>query len=697
MKQNFWKSMSIIFLAVAVSFGSSCGNKEENYPESKYKNMYQETQATEIMTEGVTWPEGQALPTFAPIAGKLDVIDVSTRSANVQTMLVTLQGIVNRKTPRIFLWHGSDDLEKWPEEFGFEYEITKNEKDIVEKYKSEIKGLIVWDRRNDYTLNLATTLAGLNDAMVVTKKQAETYTAEPFNFPIIENLCGVFEDKYEMYEYMYENVWPECTKRTIVSLDPSESQHFCHLRDMAVAVKAAVLWLDPTQDRDKELLKKFLGDCDYTNCYITGWWPDEGEGVTLGCNFGIPTIPSDYFVNYTVYSSMSRELEIKETPKKPELENKIYIAFIISDGDNIQYIQHFMKRDTMSWLSEDRGKIPLSWTVSPAIYDAAPQILNYYYKTATDNDLLICGPSGLGYGYLQLFSDLENGADVFGHYVKMSDNYFWKTGLNFVTLWHELTKEQEDILGNNWRSLLALSTYRPQLGKEDSGTIGSAVKFRNIPAYAHSTDEIYNEIKSEMDKFDGSRPVFLCPQAVAWDISVTDLVEFSDKLKAEYGDTVEFVRADHLAMLYAEYSGVNYNISLRCDSVTASGEDEGFEASNAVDGSFSKNNGWKSSKEGDKWLTVDLKEEYRISRYVLKNAQTGYYDAGLNTKAFKIQASTDGENWTDIDWEYENTSSIIDKDVERFIARYIRVYIIDPGADGVARIQELEIYGKRAG
>ena len=35
----------------------------------------------------------------------------------------------------------------------------------------------------------------------------------------------------------------------------------------------------------------------------------------------------------------------------------------------------------------------------PLLIDAAPAILNYYHATATENDLLIAGPSGVGYFY----------------------------------------------------------------------------------------------------------------------------------------------------------------------------------------------------------------------------------------------------------------------------------------------------------
>ena len=31
-------------------------------------------------------------------------------------------------------------------------------------------------------------------------------------------------------------------------------------------------------------------------------------------------------------------------PPKPPLQNKIYVAFILSDGDNLQFVEHLMRK-----------------------------------------------------------------------------------------------------------------------------------------------------------------------------------------------------------------------------------------------------------------------------------------------------------------------------------------------------------------
>ncbi len=645
---------------------------------------------------------------MAYVADNLDAIYITRITEDTRSMLASFQGIINREKPRVYLYGSNDVNEKWADEMGASYTITKDEDEIILKYKDEIKGLVVWDKKQRHTLNLATTYAGLNDVMVVTERLAEKYTAEPYNFPIVEDYRGRFEDSYEVYEYLYDNLWKDCSKRLVMGLSPYAGGHTCHSRDLAVAAKCAVLWIDLVdvvnnddgtsteveKPEDIALLDKFFRDCTPGEAYYAGWWVSEGKGIEVSSKYGIPTVPADFYENYTIYAGASRELDIPTVPAKPELEGKYYIAFTISDGDNMQYCQHFMKTHSNMWGNSKRGEVPISWTCSPVLYDAGPQILNYYYRTATENDFLIAGPSGVGYTNPVLWESEDGNNDNYLKYIKLSDSYFRRTAFNFTTVWHQVNDAQAALIRDNWGSLLGYSTQSTMSGQRDYTPIGNGiVKIQTSPPYDGNVERVYDLIRKQLDGYSGRTPRFMMPQLIAWEAGVEDIVDMAEKLKDEFGDKIEFVRVDHLCMLYSEYMGSIYNASLQAENVTASGVDEGSDARKIVDGSFAKNNGWQCSDSGDKWITIDLKEEYKLSRYILQNAATGYYSKELNTKDFKIQASTDGENWTDIDSVTGNTSNIVDKITDEFTARYVRLYITDPGADGVARVQEFEVWG----
>lgn len=133
-------------------------------------------------------------------------------------------------------------------------------------------------------------------------------------------------------------------------------------------------------------------------------------------------------MNATVYAGMSQPVHYPKVSKMPELENKIYLALFLSDGDNVQYCQHAMSQ---LWDKEGRGSIPINWTISPGLVDFGPALLNYYYDTATENDCFASGPSGLGYS---LIYDSHNyiwnsdSGEAISPYVKWTQQYLEKVG-----------------------------------------------------------------------------------------------------------------------------------------------------------------------------------------------------------------------------------------------------------------------------
>ena len=114
----------------------------------------------------------------------------------------------------------------------------------------------------------------------------------------------------------------------------------------------------------------------------------------------------------------------------------------ISDGDNIQYCQHAMAK---IYGQSGRGKMPMNWTISPALADFSPQMLNYYYGKATQNDCFVSGPSGMGYA---MPYDAHNARwntatySAFVPYAKLSQRYLEKAGLRVVTIWDEVNASQ---------------------------------------------------------------------------------------------------------------------------------------------------------------------------------------------------------------------------------------------------------------
>ncbi|MEH7502258.1 carbohydrate-binding protein [Neobacillus drentensis] len=172
--------------------------------------------------------------------------------------------------------------------------------------------------------------------------------------------------------------------------------------------------------------------------------------------------------------------------------------------------------------------------------------------------------------------------------------------------------------------------------------------------------------------------------------------QFTVKARDEAGNVSE--ASSLLKVTTLAYDPAPLNLALN-KTVTANGSIAGYEPSKAVDGSATSGKKWSSNTIGDKWLMVDLRENYDISRWVVKHAGEGGDTLSLNTKNYKLQGSLDGTVWSDLDSVEGNVSNSTDRYISKTNVRYVRLYITTPqnaAETGTANIYEFEVYGRSA-
>ena len=124
-------------------------------------NHYTPVSTHQSIESGIVWKDGQMLPHFATPVSRLDGFDMKQAQlkAEEKNMLLALQGIVNRRQPRIFLFeHGSEGKYKWPRLLNLTIdELAAGEHlQLVAKYKDEIKGVILYNpEKSEHYYNLA--------------------------------------------------------------------------------------------------------------------------------------------------------------------------------------------------------------------------------------------------------------------------------------------------------------------------------------------------------------------------------------------------------------------------------------------------------------------------------------------------------------------------------------------------------------
>lgn len=483
---------------------------------------------------------------------KVDWVAVQQNNSSAEMYLfASLKGIVNKTQPRIFSYEGDAFAEgpyTWLQSLGLGYTEVSDKWTLITKYRNELSGIIIYDPNQIHTVNLATMLAKSRGALIASPALSARLTAAPYNLPVLLDLRGQFTSKLQVYQTLYSTYWPNIDHRLIIGLNPDV--HKAALREYATALGAAVIWLDPNVAAESTLLNSFLSSMP-AGSNVMGWWPEEAPGVQRASQYGIATIASDWCANLTMHSGTSRTVNLKQPPAKPALQNKIYVAFILSDGDNLQYIEHLMRK---LWNNADRGSVPMGWTLSPAMLDAMPGALNFYSQTATANDNLISGPSGYGYAYPNSWPNQS----LLDQFVAKTENYNKRAGFRVITIWNTITGGINQNVGQSFAA-----NAPTLLGLTAQNTGGGLTIYNNsLPGmalscnYCTSEQAMKDHIATASSGWNGTSPRFVIIQAQPWtDIKPTNFKNVAASLNSNY----IVVRPDHIFQLMREANGLPVN------------------------------------------------------------------------------------------------------------------------------------------
>ncbi len=113
----------------------------------------------------------------------------------------------------------------------------------------------------------------------------------------------------------------------------------------------------------------------------------------------------------------------------------------------------------------------------------------------------------------------------------------------------------------------------------------------------------------------------------------------------------------------------------------------------AVDGDYSKK--WCATGNPPHTITIDLGDAKAVSQVKIFHAQAGGESPDMNTKAYTILVSEDGETFTEVVKVTKNTDGETSNTFAAVNARYVRLVVEKPtqGSDTAARIYEVEVYG----
>lgn len=332
-----------------------------------------------------------------------------TDDLDMNAFLISLQGLANTDAPRLYFVYPED----W--EFGFtddlfefyqtglDYTFTelKTPEAALDALKPYVKGYIVWDREVRNSLDVAFTLAGLERGVAVSADQIPM--VQKAGLTELADLRGMFTgmNDAQLFRKAYDMWGAQTSRETLVWMGGAAGAIMKPgIADYAIAKHAFVTDLSTrATDTAEYALAREIMSKQKPLSMVHGWHSYakdlEREFVSMTSSFGLRVEGLNTYpdLSFTSMTPAEPGFEFRnhhnvEPGKVYKPESKVYIACLQSDGLGLG-----------AWNKPGRGSMPYAWETTINWTWMAPAMLEYYYSTATDNDLFIGALTGPGYMY----------------------------------------------------------------------------------------------------------------------------------------------------------------------------------------------------------------------------------------------------------------------------------------------------------
>ena len=512
-------------------------------------------------------PYKDLFPRSSKPASKLLVCDLTNAAPDLILAVTTLQGIVNREVPRVYcLIVPADAL--WLEWIKKRNWITETESitplEMISRFSDKLKGIVITDPYLPSSKNIATMIAGVENALAVSPR-----LAKQLKLPVVADLRGRWTKNTDAYRWAYKTLWSKMNHHTAACMWPD----LVYTRDYLVQHKIFVFWLpgridgaEPYADAKTELKfgEELLAALPI-NSPIMGfsWHGDNigiGElpGVGLMAEFGKFLVGSVDAPNMSVHSGFEVTFpKQKKLPFSKAEGDKIYIAYTMSDGDNIPVLT--ATNWPQLWHQPERGQFPIGWGISPSSCMLIPDIMDFYHTTATQNDSFLAAVSGVGYTYPRDYGKRYKAADrerIFDGFLSLTDQYMKRMNLSIVCP----TGADLPQFSRYAERIPALDAIFADYGKTVFNYLDATrITARNVPVFRAVTPwnpigDGEQQIESMVERIKAmtpkkTRPAFMHVFIGNWYWDLAGLKEVLKRLGSEY----VIVSPDQLSAMYRKW------------------------------------------------------------------------------------------------------------------------------------------------
>ncbi len=327
-------------------------------------------------------------PPCDPEGTCLWVVSRASLSPAEKVLVLTLQGIIARNRPGLWI-----DASGWE---GFNTDLADRHgiifhpapagvQALLDAFRSAVDGYVLYDM-TDESKTVAASLAGPWKAVAVDSSLEEV--AKAAGLPMLLDARG--RDAAWCHQ-QYKPIFAT----DILASPTNDAQFSGYLLDFAAARSAFVF-----HGKNDEFTTSVVADAGGAPI-VYGWGPDEHDLVWRVSLGGGGVVGGDWSSNLSTLS-LVREPVLKQpgTPVTvpPVEDGTHYVAFVISDGDNLHFLQNTF--NTENWFADPkRGTFPMTWEMTPSAAETTPSIMAWYYANASPLDTFIAPPSGIAYSF----------------------------------------------------------------------------------------------------------------------------------------------------------------------------------------------------------------------------------------------------------------------------------------------------------
>ena len=303
------------------------------------------------------------------------VYTLGTTAQNI--MMSSLAGIANRNTAgEVLLSPQADRLPAplfWLRQLKEEapsvrYQFKSDPEFFLEHYRQHLKGYVFYDREeNPHSINIATSIAGVTDALMV-DRSTRHYARRAGLSLIADATTTDYPKAYSTYQGKFD--------RTRLFYQRPRFNEM--LRDFCIMNRGFMFYADPT-----ELLPYAKEQEAHGKIY--GWGPSEHAFFRDASILGQGIVPSDWSWSSSTTAQWRVPLvkqSFHTSFQVPTQAGKHYVAFVMSDGDNVQVLTRGWATDRRWFGSPHRGNFTMNWDLTGSLAEVNPVAFNYYYRKA---------------------------------------------------------------------------------------------------------------------------------------------------------------------------------------------------------------------------------------------------------------------------------------------------------------------------